>query len=59
MVHFELIARDLTAIAITLVASIAVTQFVTAWLLQRLIDRGSATPSGAGGKSPSADEVSS
>lgn len=59
MVHFELIARDLTAIAITLVASIAVTQFVTAWLLQHLIDRGSATPSGAGGKSPSADEVSS
>ncbi len=39
MVHFGLIARDLMPIVITLVVSIAVTQLVTAWLLQRLIDR--------------------
>lgn len=39
MVHFGLIERDLLAIVVTLIVSIGVTQLVTAWLLQRLIDR--------------------
>lgn len=44
MVHLGLIAQDLISIVVTLLVSIAVTQFVTAWLLQRLIDRRSPPP---------------
>ncbi|MGM0983969.1 MAG: CidA/LrgA family protein [Pseudomonadota bacterium] len=36
MVHFELIGADLWPIALTLVASTALTLGVTAWVLQRL-----------------------
>ncbi|CAM3409973.1 CidA/LrgA family protein [Halomonas lysinitropha] len=36
MVHFELIGADLWPIAVTLVASTALTLGVTAWVLQRL-----------------------
>ncbi|MCL7938993.1 CidA/LrgA family protein [Halomonas sp. ATCH28] len=36
MVHFELIGADLWPIAVTLVASTAVTLAVTAWVLERL-----------------------
>ncbi|MGY3727531.1 MULTISPECIES: CidA/LrgA family protein [Cobetia] len=50
MVHLDLIAQDLLAIAVTLVVSIAVTQFVTAWLLQRLIDRRSSLQGSMAGK---------
>ena len=50
MVHLGLIAQDLLAIAVTLVVSIAVTQFVTAWLLQRLIDRRSSLQGPMAGK---------
>ncbi len=50
MVHLDLIAQDLLAIAVTLVLSIAVTQFVTAWLLQRLIDRRSSPQGPVAGK---------
>lgn len=54
MVHFDLIARDLMPIIVTLVVSVAVTQLVTAWLLQRLIDRRPSAP-----EAPSSSEASS